>query len=90
MNRKQRRAHEKQAGKEATENLAEKISLFQSLPDLCLTCEKPYDKKSKEMAKTWSVVVRDEKSVRLYCPDCWKMANNLIEDWKKEIENARE
>ena len=38
------------------------------------------------MAKSWSVVVRDEETVRLYCPECWKMANNIIKDFKEEIE----
>jgi hypothetical protein len=44
MNRKQRRAMEKKMGKEATEKLSQKIFQFEQLPDMCLTCEKPFDK----------------------------------------------
>ena len=84
MNRKQRRAMEKKVGKENSQKLAEKIFQFDQLPDECLTCRKPYDKKDKEMAKTWSVVVQDKDTVRLYCPECWEMAHRIIEEYKKE------
>jgi len=84
MNRKQRREMEKKMGKESSQKLAEKISQFDNLPDECLACLKPFDKKSKEMAQTWNVVVRDETSVRLYCPDCWEMAHHIIEEFKRE------
>ena len=86
MNRKQRRALDKHTGKSRSKKLSSKVTQFQNLPDMCLTCEKPFDKKSKQMAKAWSVVVRDEETVRLYCPECWKMANNIIKDFKEEIE----
>ena len=84
MNRKQRRAMEKKVGKENSQKLAEKISQFDQLPDECSACSKPYDKKDKEMAKTWSVVVQDKDTVRLYCPECWEMAHRIIEEYKKE------
>ena len=84
MNRKQRRAMEKKMGKENSQKLAEKISQFDQLPDECSACSKPYDKKDKEMAKTWSVVVQDKDTVRLYCPECWEMAHRIIEEYKKE------
>ena len=48
---------------------------------------KPYDKTDKDMVTTWSVVVREkEKIVRLYCPECWEFATNLI----KEVEGEDE
>ena len=85
MNRKQRRALKK----DKSADVSQKISLFDKLPDKCLTCNKQYDKKSKEMAMTWSVVVREEsETVRLYCPECWKMATDAIETMRKEIENV--
>ena len=84
MNRKQRRTDKKKV--DATDSMSAKVSQFQSLPDHCLACQKPFDKKSKKMAMTWNVVVRDEDTVRLYCPDCWKTANSIIEDWKKKKE----
>jgi hypothetical protein len=89
MNRKQRRALNKHVQKDSAQELSKRVTQFQSLPDQCLTCEKPFDKKSKKMVKTWNVVVRDENTVRLYCPDCWKLANNIINDWRQEIENVR-
>jgi|TARA_Y100000996_G_C22373401_1_gene582010 ribosomal protein L44E len=85
MNRKQRRAQEKKMGKENSQKLAEKIFQFDQLPEECLTCKKEFDKKSKEMAMTWSVVVQDPETVRLYCPDCWKTALKLIEDLKERF-----
>lgn len=87
MNRKQRRALNKLTSKDNSKELADKITQFGNLPDMCLTCEKPFDKKNKKMVRTWSVVVRTEDTVRLYCPECWDMANKIISDFKKEIEN---
>ena len=91
MNREQRRAAAKQAKKGGNEELEQKIALFGELPDECLTCDKPFDKKDKEQVATWSVVVREEKNVvRLYCPDCWNMAKdfaksvNEVNDRRKE------
>jgi len=88
MNRKQRRAIEKKVGKENSQKLAEKIFQFDKLPDECLTCQKPFDKKSKKMARTWSVVVKEQDTVRLYCPECWKMALDIIDKFKKEIKDV--
>lgn len=61
--------------------MAQQISMFENLGDECSACDKPFDKKSKEQVATWNVVVREkEKIVRLYCPQCWEMANNLIKE----------
>ena len=87
MNRKQRRAMEKKVGKDNSQKLADKIFQFDKLPDECLACLKPFDKNNKEMARTWNVVVRDENTVRLYCPDCWQFAKKLISKLKEEKEN---
>ena len=86
MNRKQRRAIEKKVGKDNSQKLADKIFQFDKLPDECLACLKPFDKKNKEMAMTWSVVIRDKDTVRLYCPECWDTAQKIIEQYKKEKE----
>ena len=91
MNRKQRRAAAKLSKKQGAEKLSEKIFQFDQLPEECSACLKEYDKKNKEMAMTWNVVVKDaENVVRLYCPDCWDMAKNAIETLREEIENASE
>ena len=88
MNRKERRRTEKKMGKKQAEKLADKILQFDQLPDVCLACAKPYDKTSKEMARTWNVVVTEQEAVRLYCPECWTMALKVIEEYKKEIEDG--
>ena len=90
MNRKQRRALNKLTKKDKAKTIESKMTQFQNLPEMCLTCEKPFDKKDKKMVTTWSVVVRDEETVRLYCPDCWDTANKIINDWRKEIQNVSE
>ena len=48
---------------------------------------KPFDKKSKEMARTWNIVVPPDKTIRLYCPECWSTAQNIIEEFKERITN---
>ena len=91
MNRKQRRAMNKISKKQNAEQLSEKMTQFDKLPNECSACTKSYDKKDKQMAMTWNVVVREKESiVRLYCPDCWQLANDAIKTFKEEIENVRE
>lgn len=85
--RKLRRAQTKKLKKDAKKELSTKVALFGKLPSNCLTCDKPFDKMDKQQVMSWSVVVRqEEEKVNLYCPDCWQKANNLVNDWKKRIE----
>ena len=52
-----------------------------------------YDKKNKEMATTWNVVVRkedEENPVRLYCPHCWNTAQEVISNFLKTMEEKDE
>ena len=84
MNRKQRRAMDKKIGKKNSQKLPEKISQFDQLPDECLACLKPFDKNSKEMAASWNVIVRDENTIRLYCPDCWNTAREIVAKYKEQ------
>ena len=86
MNRKQRRALKKSQSKD----ISNKVASFGSLGDECLMCSKPFDKKNREMVMTWSVVVRDDDDVRLYCPDCWTKATTIVKEYFKEKENERE
>ena len=73
--------------KRLKKDMKDQLLMFDKLPDNCLACEKEFDKKSKEHAMTWSVVVREEeKVVRLYCPDCWGMAKNLIKQVQENEE----
>ena len=81
MNRKQRRAMKKQLKKQegVEDELAEKMFLFNKLPDECSACQKEFDKKDRDMVFSWSVVVRqDENQVRLYCPTCWESAQEAV------------
>ena len=84
MNRAQRRKMSK--GKKKKQQGVEGImDLFDKIPNQCLVCERSYDKKNKEMVRTWNVVVRNkEQKVNLYCPQCWATAQKIIRDFKEE------
>ena len=77
MNRKTRRGLEKKMGKDATNNVAEKISQFGNLPEKCDVCRESFDKKDKVMVQSWRVVARQE-TVRLFCPNCIQKAEELL------------
>ena len=86
MNRAQRRALAKTKKLKTSKsmNTTEQISLFGKLPDHCLTCDAPFDKKNKSMVMSWNVVVREKEGiVRLYCPDCWSKARKIAEKLDK-------
>lgn len=69
MNRKQRRALQKMAGKEATSS----IDLMLGLDNKCFQCSRPYDKNSREMAMSWFIeVYKQLKKTILLCPECYK------------------
>ena len=73
MNRAQRRAEQKsnKNGKKSDKE--------------CSSCLASYDKEDKQMVTTWNVVVKEEeKIVRLYCPDCWNTATQIIKDAKDD------
>ena len=72
---------------EAKKNMTSELNMFDRLPNKCDTCHKDFDKKSKEMAKTWFVVVRKtEKVVRLFCPDCMNKAKEAIKNVSEKHE----
>ena len=72
MNREQRRAAAKNAKKDGNPELEEKVALFGKLEDECLTCEKPFDKKDKDMVLSWHVVVREEEATLLSLRSCYR------------------
>ena len=81
MNRKQRRAMAKAAKKQngLEAEIAEKLTMFDRIPDECSACVEPFDKTNRDMVFSWNVVVRnDEKLVRLYCPKCWDAAQEAV------------
>ena len=91
MNRKQRRAMKRELKKQhgVEDELAEKMMMFDHLPDECSACTKSFDKKDKDMVFSWSVVVRkDEKQVRLYCPTCWNAAQKAVEQVYGDLDDT--
>lgn len=85
IKRKMKRRQE-QRTKKAEKKMAKKLMMFDMLDNECAMCAEPFDKKSKEQAMTWNVVVREqEKVVRLYCPECWDKANRLIEEIQNDL-----
>ena len=81
LKRKMHRAQAKKTEKDTEKQMKRQLMMFDKLEDNCAACDKPYDKKSKEHAATWNVVVKEQKKlVILYCPECWDKANKLIEE----------
>ena len=81
----------KEAKSSGQEEMESKVALFGKMPDECLTCEKPFDKTNKEMVMSWNVVVREQNEiVRLYCPECWDKAQEILEDFTKRVEDRFE
>ncbi len=63
---------ERNEDKKAEKNMAKKISMFDRIPEECLTCKAPFDKKSKIHAQTWIVsVFTEQKKVVIICPECY-------------------
>ena len=71
--------------KNTQKDLKQKLNMFDRIPDNCLTCNKVFDKKDKQQVQTWFVVVRNsEQSVKLYCPECWNKATQLVKEFYGE------
>tara|TARA_R100000808_G_C2090781_1_gene111284 strand:+ start:180 stop:449 length:270 start_codon:yes stop_codon:yes gene_type:complete len=89
MNRKQRRTAAAQERKSGNEDLAEKMGMFDRLPDECTACTAPFDKKDRKMVTSWFVTVRQqEKKVRLYCPTCWETAQRVVKQYEEKKKNG--
>ena len=83
MNRQQRRARDRQIkkSKQKKTDLDQKLGLFELIPEDCFICHKGFNKKDKEMVKTWNDVVREqERSVKIYCPECWARAAEILKE----------
>ncbi len=79
MNRKTRRAMGRQMGTDAQEKMSQQVANFGRLPEQCSACTEPFDKKDREMIAAWSVVVKQDV-VRLFCPECIKKTQEIIEN----------
>jgi hypothetical protein len=81
MNRKERRAAERKRKKgDPQQAMADRVHLFGKLPDQCDACQKTFDKKDRDMVFSWSVVVK-EQNVRLFCPECIKKTQEVLNDY---------
>tara|TARA_R110001583_G_scaffold55201_1_gene168070 strand:+ start:1484 stop:1759 length:276 start_codon:yes stop_codon:yes gene_type:complete len=77
--------------KKIKKDIQEKMFMFDKLGDQCETCQQPFDKKDREQVSSWNVVVKEEQGVvRLYCPQCWDKALNIINDFKKRVETRND
>ena len=84
LKRKIERRQRKNKSKASQKKMEETLGLFGKLPDHCLACKMPYDKKNKLMASRWRVMVDGKKEeVKLYCPQCWAIAMQMIEEQEK-------
>ena len=98
MNRKQRReADRRRKQGDPEQMMADKIHSFGKLPDKCDACQKAFDKKDRDMAYSWRVVVREQtgvstktgvvtrgETVRLFCPECISKTQEAIEEQGRE------
>lgn len=85
--RKLKRAQEKKMKKQ----LKEAASSYLDLPEQCLTCDKLFDKTSREHVTTWNIVIRKaEGKKNLYCPECWDGAKKLLKDIQKDLLKKQE
>ena len=77
--------------KKQKKEMKELLGLFDKMGDECAACLAPFDKKSKEHAMTWKVVVREkEEIVRLYCPDCWDKTTEAIKQVEEAMNNEQQ
>ena len=81
LNRRLQRAKKKRLEKD----LKQKLNMFDRIPEQCSVCFKPFDKTDKEQVQSWYVVERrNQRSVNLYCPTCWKDGIAMVEQVVKE------
>ena len=86
LKRKYARSKAKKMAKDFTKEIKKQMNLYGELDNECLSCQKSFDKKSKEHAQTWRVAVRSD-SVHLYCPECWEAATQAIKDVEESNDN---
>ena len=83
-----KRKIKRETQKNSKKDFSKKMGLFNKIPDMCLTCNKKFDKKNKEMVMSWNVVVREKQGiVRLYCPECWDKATQFAKEIREHGEN---
>jgi uncharacterized protein with PIN domain len=57
--------------KKLENKMAQQASMILNIPNNCVKCNEPFDKKNKLMVMSWFVeVYNEQKRVDLYCPKC--------------------
>ena len=67
----------KKARKDAQEKLQKQTAAFLDHPNECCVCKVKFER-TKQTVKTWQVVIRENR-VRLTCPKCWGIINEVVE-----------
>jgi|TARA_R110002020_G_scaffold20583_2_gene70283 hypothetical protein len=67
----------KKERKEANERLAEQTAQMMKHPKECCVCQTSFER-TQETVKTWTVTV-NEGRVRLTCPSCWGIIQEVVE-----------
>ncbi len=80
LSKKLGRKKQLDAKKQAEDKLIRQVGMFGLMPDNCSLCNTAFDKRSRDMAMTWRVVVSEEqKRVTLICPDCQQKVDEGME-----------
>ena len=57
-------------------------------PKECFVCGKPFER-TRETTGSWKVAVyEDQGAIRLYCPECWNMARDVVDAYKEYSREA--
>ena len=70
----------KQERKDAAARLESQTSMFLDHPKECCVCKTEFER-TQETVKTWQVIIREER-VRLTCPTCWGIIQEVVENDK--------
>ena len=79
FDRKLRRTTAKKVAKRFKKNMPDilaeamkaKMESYSKIPDSCIACDKPFDKKDREQVFSWTLQVYEEEEIyNLFCPEC--------------------
>ena len=86
-----RKAGKKKKALRAEKEMAQKMNMFDKIPNACMSCDKDFDKKDRDMIMSWTVVVRKEQEqVNLWCPECWVRAQETLADMQERFKKNDE
>ena len=75
ISKKAMKGDQKNLASAIEEAVRSKIASYSKIPDSCLTCEKSFDKTSREQVFSWMMQINEEEDVyNLYCPECFESA----------------